>query len=351
MPTTYAIPNGASVMAATTYTGNGGTQPVMNAVNSVGFQPDLVWIKSRSNAYNNLLNDSVRGVGQSLVSNDTGAELNYTAYFTAFSANGFSLAGGSNAFNSSSVTYVGWQWKAGGTSVSNTAGSLTSQISANTTAGFSVATYTGTGVTATVGHGLGVAPQMVIIKNRAAAESWRVGHSFMNGGSSPWNYYMNLNGTAAQTASSAMWNNTAPSSTVFTISNDSAVSGNGQSHVAYCFAPVAGYSAIGYYTGNGSTDGPFVYMGFRPRWFMSKRSDTAGNDWVIMDTSRDTYNVANQQLYADLNLATETNTVYETDFLSNGLKIRTSTASRNASGSTYIYIAFAENPFKYANAR
>jgi hypothetical protein len=190
---------------------------------------------------------------------------------------------------------------------------------------------------------------MIIVKNRAAAESWRVGHSSMNNGSSPWSYYMNLNGTGAQVLESSIWNNTAPTSTVFTISNDSAVSGNGQSHVAYCFAAVAGYSAFGSYTGNNSADGPFVYTGFRPRWVMYKRTDTTG-DWAILDTSRDPYNVEQNRLFANLSNA-ETTGVTSLDGLSNGFKIRDSAGSCNASGGTYIYAAFAEVPFKSALGR
>jgi len=350
MPTTYAIPDGRTVMAATLYTGTGATQTISNSANGVSFQPDLVWVKGRSGATDHAWYDAVRGVQNQLESNTTTAETTETTGLTAFGSSGFTV-GALAQMNTSSATYVGWQWNAGGSTVTNTSGSISAQVRANTTAGFSVVTYTGTGVTATIGHGLGVAPQMIIVKNRAAAESWRVGHSFMNNGSSPWNYYMNLNGTAAQTASSAMWNNTAPSSTVFTISNDSAVSGNGQSHVAYCFAPVAGYSAFGYYTGNGSADGPFIYTGFRPRWIITKSSTltTGASVWVIADSSRLGYNADNATLNA--NETDAENNSQRLDILSNGFKQRTSPTSSNGAGQDYIYMAFAENPFKYANAR
>jgi hypothetical protein len=359
MPTTYAIPDGRTVMAATLYTGNGGTLAVSNAVNGVSFQPDWVWIKNRTNAYNHREWDSVRGVGAGylLLPNTTDAEGNASqearGLLTALNSNGFTVGPGSTdaiGVNESGSAFVAWQWKAGGTAVSNTAGSITSSVSANTTAGFSVVTYTGTGVTATIGHGLGVAPQMIIVKNRAAAESWRVGHSFMNNGSSPWSYYMNLNGTGAQVLEASIWNNTAPTSTVFTISNDSAVSGNGQSHVAYCFAPVAGYSAFGSYTGNGSTDGPFVYLGFRPRFVVVKLTSSSGQAWYMSDSSRSPNNVVQTLLEANSSSA-EFDTGASLDYLSNGFKIRESGTGFNGSGSTYIYMAFAENPFKYANAR
>lgn len=363
---TYNLPastitNGAAYMAATTYTGAGGTQSVTNTVNGVSFQPDFVWGKARSVTYSNALFDSVRGFGSAkgLLSNATQAEGTTSAQYGYVSTNtstGFTATGGTDgsnpnaSLNESGVTYVAWQWKAGGTAVSNTAGSITSTVSVGATQGFSVVTYTGTGANATVGHGLGVAPNMVIVKCRSnASTNWTVYHTSL--GNTGY-IYLNLT-NAAGTGYSGFWNSTSPTSSVFSLGSDvdGYVNGSGRTNVAYCFASVAGFSSVGSYTGNGSTDGPMIYLGFKPRWFMSKRSDTAGNDWVIMDTSRDTYNVAQKQLYADLSNAEEVNSVYDTDFLSNGLKIRTSTASRNASGGTYIYMAFAEVGFKSALAR
>jgi hypothetical protein len=347
MPTTYAIPDGRTVMNAVTYTG---TAAVLDVATTCS--PDFFWAKSRSNAVNNGLFDSQRGY-ELLISNSTAAgAFSVDAYNLGDGSNRVTVANYSGTTDQSGYTYVGWYWKAGGaTGVSNTAGSITSSVSANTTAGFSVVTYTGTGVTATIGHGLGVAPQMVIVKNRAAAESWRVGHSFMNSGSSPWSYYMNLNGTGAQVLEASIWNNTAPTSSVFTISNDSAVSGNGQSHVAYCFAPVAGYSAFGYYTGNSSADGPFLYTGFRPRWVMLKVASGQTGEWLILDTSRDTYNTASHLLYANSSAAEDYPGGYIVDILSNGFKLRNSSFGFNNTSGTYIWAAFAESPFKYANAR
>jgi hypothetical protein len=344
MPTTYAIPDGRTAMNVVLYTGT-----ILEV--STTFSPDFFWAKSRNNAYNHGVFDSQRNQ-QLLNSNTTAAEsFSIDAYNLGDGSNRVSLNNYSGTTDQTGYTYVAWYWKAGGNSgVSNTAGSITSTVSANTTAGFSVVTYTGTGVTATIGHGLGVAPQMIIVKNRAAAESWRVGHSFMNNGSSPWNYYMNLNGTGAQVAESAIWNNTAPTSTVFTISNDSAVSGNGQSHVAYCFAPVAGYSAFGSYTGNGSANGPFVYLGFRPRFIMIKDATNSATQWTILDSSRNTSNITNARLMA--NLANSENAEDFVDLLSNGFKVRPAFSSTiNTSSANLIYMAFAENPFKYANAR
>ena len=351
---TYNLPastitNGAAYMAATLWTGNSSTQSISNAVNGVSFQPDFVWIKKRSGADDHGEFDSVRGVQKRLQPNLTNAENTETTALSSFDSGGFTL-GTNGQFNGSTFTYVGWQWKAGTTSASNTNGSITSTVSAGATQGFSVVTYTGTGVTATIGHGLGVAPSMIIVKNRSAVESWRVGHSFMNGGSSPWSYYMNLNGSGAQVLESAIWNNTAPTSTVFTISNDSAVSGNGQSHVAYCFSAVAGYSAFGSYTGNGSTDGPFIYTGMRPRFVMLKRTDSTSN-WYMFDTSRNTSNVMTNELLANATNV-EANENRWIDCLSNGFKIRNDAGNQiNASGGTFIYMAFAENPFRNALAR
>ena len=333
-------------MAATLYTGTGAALSANNAVNGVSFQPDFVWIKSRSLAYAHNLGDSVRGVNNTLSSNSTGAE-NYAGAgdITAFNTNGFSIRQTSNwELSSSGATYVGWQWKAGGTAVSNTAGSITSSVSANPTAGFSVVTYTGTGANATVGHGLGVAPSMVIVKCRGtAAREWPVYHSSLTSAA----YVVFLNQTSAQASLPTIWNSTAPTSTVFSLGN-SGQSNEASTMVAYCFAPVAGYSAFGSYVGNSSSDGPFIYTGFRPRYVLLKSSSDAVN-WYVYDTSRDTGNLAGNQLYPNLSNA-EVSSV-GIDILSNGFKVRYNASPLNASGSTYIYACFAEVPFAYANAR
>jgi hypothetical protein len=340
---------------ATTYTGNGtvlgSTQTITNAGS---FQPDLVWLKSRSNAQDNNLYDAVRGISgtgsPTLFSNLTDAETTYTGYgVSALNSNGFTLIGNGGLSNNNGFTYVGWQWRASNaTGVTNTAGSITSTVSANTTAGFSIVTYTGTGSNATVGHGLGATPSMVIVKNRGGSYNWLVYHKFM-ATSSPATWYMSLNSTAAASNGANVWIDD-PTSTVFTVSGSyPEVNGSANTYVAYCFAQVAGYSAFGSYTGNGSTDGPFVFTGFRPRYVMIKRTD-AVQQWWITDTARNPSNTCNLDLFANL-VNAEENNGYNLDLLSNGVKIRTSTNDRNASGGTYIYMAFAENPFKYANAR
>jgi len=344
MATTFAVPDGRVAMAATLYTGNGSTQAVSNAVNSVGMQPDLVWIKSRNQATNHALFDSVRGTGKVIQSNTTAAEATDNTTLTAFNASGFSLgaAAGSYIVNTSTYTFVGWNWKAGGTAVSNTAGTITSSVSANTTAGFSVVTYTGTGSSSTRGHGLGAVPSMIIVKRRDVADNWAVYHASLGN-----TIAMFLNLTQAQYANVVYWDNTSPTSTVFTVRSATEVNASGGSYVAYCWAPVAGYSAFGSYTGNGSADGPFIYTGFLPRWVMVK-SSSAVESWYVWDTARDAYNVASAQLYPNLSNA-EASAV-SIDANSNGFKCRSATVV-NASGATYIYAAFAENPLKYANAR
>ena len=344
MATTYAIPDGRVAMAATTYTGNGSTLSVSNAVNGVSMQPDLVWIKDRTGANNHCLFDSVRGTTILLNSNTTGADQTFATSLTSFNTTGFSLGSYGNVNLNSSSNYVGWQWKGGGTPVSNTAGSITSSVSANPTAGFSVVTCTTQASgTATVGHGLGVAPSLIIQKIRTLAADWYVYNVSIGAGN-----ILKLNTTDAASAASTIWNSTAPTSTVFSLGNGWAGS---YSTVSYCFAPVSGYSAFGSYTGNGSADGPFVYTGFRPRFIMIKNITTTGPDWRIMDTSRNTYNLSINGLVANNSNAESTASYSDMDILSNGFKIRTTSNESNASGSTYIYMAFAENPFKYANAR
>ena len=326
---------------ATLYTGNGGTQSITNS----GFQPDFVWYKQRNTSRSNGLEDSVRGATKILISDTTAAEVTASG-ITSFNSNGFTQ--GSNAIgNDSGGTFVAWHWKAGGAAVTNTSGTISSQVSANPTAGFSIVTYTGTGANATVGHGLGVAPSMIIIKNRSSAVAWIVYHSSLGNTKE-----LVLNTTAAE-ATNSDWNNTSPTSTVFSLGVSGSGNGSGNNLVAYCFAAVAGYSAFGSYTGNGSADGPFVYTGFRPRFILYKRATGGVANWVILDTARDTYNLSLTRLFPS-NSDAETAATAQMDILSNGFKIRVSGATdtgTNGNGDTYIYAAFAEAPFKYSNGR
>ena len=340
MPT---IENGSKHMQAVLYTGTGATQ----TIGGLNFQPDLIWIKSRSAATDHKLTDSVRGVTKSLESNTTDAEATDANGVTAITSTGFTL-GSDSVYNNSGATYVAWCWKANGAGSSNTDGTITSTVSANTSAGFSVVTYTGTGSNATIGHGLGVAPRMIIVKCRnTAGESWQVYHANLTSAA----FRMRLNSTDAQDSQPTMWNSTAPTSTVFSVGTASGTNANTQTYVAYCWADVNGFSKLGFYTGNGSTDGTFVYTGFRPKYILIKRTDTATYQWSIWDTRRNTFNAANSNLWADSSEAETTATVYDVDILSNGFKLRTANVARNASGGNYIYAAFAENPFKNSLAR
>jgi hypothetical protein len=328
---------------ATLYTGNGTSQSVVNAG---GFQPDWVWIKMRSGAAGNELFDSARGANIVLFSNATNAESN-SGTMSAFNSNGFTAVYQASdvSTNNNGSTYVGWQWKANGAGVTNTAGSITSTVSANTSAGFSVVTYTGNGTNgATVGHGLGVAPKMIFIKRRDVSSSWLVYNSNIGATN-----FLSLNLTDSSTASALPFNNTAPTSSVFSLGTSGGTNSNTNTFVAYCFSEVAGYSKFGSYTGNGSTDGTFVYTGFRPRYVMVKLSSVAGENWYPLDSSRNTYNPESNWLTANDNFAEGVSVFF--DFVSNGFKIRVSDQYVNLSGATYIYMAFAESPFKYANAR
>jgi hypothetical protein len=347
---TPTIANGAQYMAATTYTGNGSTQTITNGGNNtIGttFQPDFVWIKSRSDAVGNRLLNSITGVYNYLISNSTLAESTDTTSLTAFNSNGFSLgAAAANGFNTNGSTYIGWQWQANkGTNVTNTNGSITSTVSANTTAGFSVVTYTGTGANATVGHGLGVIPNMIIAKVRSTSGAdWTVYHSSLGATQG-----LFLDTTAAATTNANFWNNTAPTSSVYSVGSSGGTNNSGNTMIAYCWAAVAGYSAFGSYTGNGSTDGPFIFTNFRPRWVMFKRSDGTGY-WLIKDSSRNGYNQTDPLLYANASDA-EYSAAGAIDILSNGFKLRATSLESNASGGTYVWAAFSENPFKYSRGR
>jgi hypothetical protein len=330
------------------YTGNGSGR----SITGFGFSPDLVWTKQRSgSATAHSLHDIVRGTNKHLASNSTDAEVDVGQYgggVTAFNSDGFSL-GTWGAVNENNQTYVAWAFDGGSTTSSNTQGSITSSVRANATAGFSIVTYTGTGATGgSVGHGLGVAPGLIIVKNRDRSIVWVCYHSALGAGS-----YLFLNTTDAKANESSYWGS-GVTSTVFGVqaNNASGINYLNEKHVAYCFAPVSGYSSFGSYTGNGSSDGPFVFTGHRSRWIMVKRTDTTGN-WVIIDTARDTYNYIDKALYADSSQSeSSVGAGPYCDVLSNGFKVRTSAYGNwNANGGTYVYASFAESPFNYSRAR
>jgi len=340
---TSTIVQGNKVMDATLYTGNLTGQSITNAA---AFQPDLVWIKSRSAATDHKLTDSVRGATKALISDTTGAETTDLTGMTAFNTNGFTV-GASTVYNNTSATYVGWQWQAGqGSSASNTDGTVTSTVSKNTTAGFSIVKYVNPASGSfTIGHGLGVAPKMIITKSTDTVSPWPTWFTgFTNG------EYVNLNTTAAKASQTNYWGTAVPTSTVF--GNTVGTTWNsGVTVIAYCWAEIAGFSKFGTYVGNGSTDGPFIYTGFRPKYVLIKCTTTAGEDWLVLDTARNTYNASTYYLYPDLSNAEGNATSYPVDLLSNGFKPRNTTGNSNDSGATYIYAAFAENPFKNALAR
>ena len=329
---------GTSTSAARTFTG-------------LQFKPDLVWGKVRSAAGSHTLFDSVRGTGKTLRSNTTDSEVANEpgGYVSSFNSDGFSTTPGSIDnwyWNLTGGSFSGWLWKAGGAPVSNTAGSITSQVSANQQAGFSIVTYTGNAnLSATVGHGLGVAPALVIVKLlNGAGGSWQTYHRSIGPSAA---LYLDL--TLPSQTASGFWNNTPPTTSVISIGNSGSANVSAGTHVAYCFAEVPGYSKIGSYVGNGSTDGPFVWCGFKPRFVLIKRTDVAAN-WVIYDTSRDKLNPMKSDLYPNLALAEDVGGPV-LDFVSNGFKVRAAGPTHNAAGGTYIYYAVAEAPFQYANAR
>ncbi len=317
------------------YTGTGSSL----SISSLDFSPDLTWIKGRSGATEHVLTDSVRGVTKELSSNDVGAEETVAQGLTAFGSDGFTV-GTDGSYNTSSATYASWNFKAGGTASSNTDGTITSSVSANTTSGMSIVSYTGNATAgATVGHGLGSVPKMIIVKDRDASKNWTCYHQAMGNDRS-----ISLNLTNAQSVSTDHWNYTTPTSSVFSLGNYSHVNTT-DDYIAYCFAEKQGYSKFGLYTGNGSTDGTFVYTGFKPAWIMVKRSSASGDNWLMFDNKRDTYNVTENFFEANSSDAEKTSASQKVDFLSNGFKMRATGAASNGSGSTYIYAAFASEPF------
>jgi hypothetical protein len=342
---TSTIVKGNTVMDATLYTGNSSTQTVTNAG---AFKPDLVWIKNRSTASQHVLTDSVRGVTKQLFSSLTNAEQTSATGITSLNSNGFSLdtnVSPTGSTNSSPDSYVDWQWQAGqGSTSSNTNGTITSTVSVNASAGFSIVTYTGNGTNgATVGHGLGVKPSLIIEKGRASTYNWPVQGCGVLWPTATQTLFLNNDGSL--NAGSAI---AAPTSSVFTPAATAYANESGLGYVAYLWTPIAGYSSFGTYTGNGSTDGTFVYTGFKPRFVLFKRTDASGYGWVIHDSARNTYNVVNLTLYPSGSDAESTNQAV--DFVSNGFKLRDVSGGVNGSGGTYIYAAFATNPFKQSLA-
>jgi len=327
-----------------TYAGNSSST---QALTGVGFQPDWVWIKQRNLAYSHVLFDAVRGVGKNLQSNGTTAEEtnNSVGYLSAFDSDGFTVSQGSSSGDrvNGAYNYVGWNWKANGAGSSNTDGSITSTVSANTTSGFSIVTYTGTGSNATIGHGLNSAPSVVICKQLNATQQWINYHKAIGA-----TKYLHLNASDASATSSTVWNDTDPTSSVFSVGTAVNCNGSGNTYVAYCFAEKKGFSKIGSYVGNGNADGAFIYTGFKPAMVIVKCSSAGSTDWIITDNKRGTFNPAGERLYPNLSSAEDASGDYF-NYLSNGFKFNENVNLWNTSGATYIYMAYAEEPLVSSN--
>ena len=318
------------------YTGNNTTD---TAITGIGFQPDWVWVKRRSSTQFHGLYDSVRGATKQLASNSNNEEDTNTESLKSFDSDGFTI-GTSARLNASSETYASWNWLAGGSASSNSNGSITASVSANTTAGFSIVKYTGNATNSTVGHGLGVTPQVLIVKNLdssgSGAEHWRVQHHKVAASKV---LYLNL--TNAEDTNGD-FQSTYPGSSTFSISSADGCNKNGEENIAYCFAEKTGYSKFGKYTGNGNANGPFIYTGFKPAWILTKRTDSTGN-WHIFDNKRPTENPTDKVINTNTNAA-ESDEGQGFDFHSNGFKIRESGNFVNAGGQPFIYMAFAQEP-------
>jgi hypothetical protein len=339
-----------------TYTGNGSAT---QAITGLNFQPDFSWVKNRSDVVWYAVVDAVRTTAVQLDTTTTADEsssINIKANYgglSSFDSGGITVSSGSDGTykvtNGSGQTYVAWNWKANGTGVTNTAGTITSTVSANTTSGFSIATFSlGATGSQTVGHGLGVAPRMIIVKNRttpADFPGWYVYHISTGNGQ-----YLTLNTTGSAVTASTIWDNTSPTSSVFTLGAGFTSSNQGPTQVAYCFAEVPGYSRFGSYTGNGVADGPFVFTGFRPAYVMIKNASLA-SAWIVYDNKRNTANAETNYLLPNSSGAEATLSSLVLDFTSNGFKIRGDQATINTSNNNYIFAAFAEAPQKFALAR
>ena len=337
------IDNPALFFDTILYSGNGSNP---RTITGLEFQPDWVWLKNRTNANGHTLADAVRGANKTISSDGADPEITDKSdgHLDAFTSDGFTVGAGSssdNRVNDGSYTYVAWNWKANGSGSSNGDGDITSTVSANTTSGFSIVAYTGTGSNATVGHGLGAVPKAIIIKelNPASTRFWRVYYESMGNNKV---MYLDVNNTSA--TDSTAFNSTTPTSSVFSLGTSVGTNESGKNFIAYCFAEKKGYSKFHSYTGNGSSsDGPFVHTGFKPAFVMIKKSSGTSN-WTLWDTSR-LFNEINKPLYADLSSAESAQSTVKLDLLSNGFKLRGNGSNINSSSGTYTYMAFAENPF------
>ena len=323
------------------YTGDGSSS---RSITGVGFAPDWIWVKERSSTSQHQLVDKVRGFDKRLQSDSGDPEDDDSSPFLDFKSldsDGWTMGNG-GAINESGQTYVSWNWLAGGSASSNTDGSITSSVSANTTAGFSIVSYTGNGVSgATIGHGLSTtAPKIVLIKKRSGSDNWTMLNKNIS-----LNTHLHLNRDDGA-VSDPMFNNTAPTTSVFTVDSDGQVNENGLTFIAYCFSEVKGYSKFGSYTGNGSTDATFIFTGFKPAWVLVKRTDASGNNWQLHDIKRTQFaQPINHRIAPNVNIIEQTGDTLGFEFFANGFRPNSTNPDYNGSGSTYIYLAFAESPF------
>ena len=336
------VDNGEEYFNTVLWTGDASSD---KSISGVGFQPDWVWAKNRSDSNDNQVIDSNRGAGKILRTNSNGAELTRSSDVGAgglqnFESDGFDVhATSTNTnLNDNGELNVGWCWKAnGGTTSSNSDGDITATVQANTTAGFSIMTWTSNNAdNQTIGHGLGAAPEVFWVKIRDATGSWYC--YFKEAGAT---HYLSLNSTGAR-VDNVIWGDTHPTSSVITVDTNS-ISGSTPTVVSYAFKQIQGYSKFGSYTGNGNADGPFVYTGFKPAWLLFKQSSASGENWRIFDNKRSPFNQVDDHLFASSNSAESDET--GCDFLSNGFKWKNSDAHQNGNGATYVYMAFAEHPF------
>jgi hypothetical protein len=315
-----------------------GTGDPTTSVTGVNFQPDFVWIKNRSVADDHMLFDAVRGVTKRLFSNSTAAEGTDVQTLTSFDSDGFTTGNNRATGGDAGNGMVSWNWLGANGTASNTDGSITSTVSANTTSGFSIVSYTGTGSNATVGHGLGVTPKMMIVKQRTGTENWTVYHVSIGNPAQ----YMELNSTGAVLTNSLVWNSTNPTSSVFSVGTNARTNNNTSTYIAYCFAEKKGFSKFGSYVSNNNADGTFVYTGFKPAFLLLKNITTGSTGWEMYDNKRTPNNVANLFLRANTSGADVSSD--RLDILSNGFKLR-QVGDTNYNSDVIIYMAFAENPF------
>jgi len=346
------IDDGSEYFHTQLYTGNGSSgHSITNDANAGDFQPDWLWIKPRSASDNHVLFDSNRGNNKQLKSNGTDAEDTHSPARLTFETDGFDLDTTDGNYNGNGTTYVAWQWKAnGGSTTTVNAGTVdTNSTTAcvrqvNTTAGFSIITYTAdSDGEQFLEHGLGVAPTWLIVKDRGNTESWQVGHQG-NTGTTAFHNFLELDGNGASTANSNRWLNTAPTANLINIGSGNSVGGNGRNYICYAFAEIQGYSKFSSFKGNGNADGTFVYTGFKPAWLMIKET-VSGGGWGMWDNKRTPNNAMTIRLLANTNAADDTSNDNSVDFLSNGFKMRTSSGGFNQSSTEIIYMAFAEHPF------